>query len=298
MSLSLGHITCLRVGAYVASIYSKRRHYRLVLQALVAGEVLAAFGRWATKLFSNLELDMMVRRALAVVFKTMAIHLFRIMPELADRCGWRGYFPHHQLADLYPTSSANGVAEGDVHVLSLRLVFELLSKRYALPAPHDPNAPLARHEAGLSAELCALFTATPSLSAETFSTHGLPRCRGFIVAIGQRMALDAARSATVPSVSPDILDAFEAISVSEDPSWYVENLSWSRAYILDRETAAYETLRPQLDTLLERTCARDFVTSPLVSDKEWEETVRHCPKFTSAGPVEGHWPDRMPLSKL
>ncbi len=112
------------------------------------------------------------------------------------------------------------------------------------------------------------------------------------------MALEAARSATAPSVSPDILDAFEAISVSEDPSWYVENLSWSRAYIFDRETATYETLRPQLDALLERTGARDFVTSPLVSDKEWEETVRHCPKFTSAGLVEGHRPDRMPLSKL
>lgn len=138
MSLSLGHITCLRVGAYVAGIYSKRRHvekarhglvpiisfstqYRPVLQTLVASEVLAAFGRWATKLFSNPELDMMVRRALAVVFKTTAIHLFRIMPELADRCGWRGYFPHNQLADLYLTYSANGVAEGDVHVLSLRI---------------------------------------------------------------------------------------------------------------------------------------------------------------------------------
>lgn len=38
----------------------------------------------------------------------------------------------------------------------------------------------------------------------------------------------------------------------------------------------------KLDELLDRTGARDFVTLPLVSEHEWEETMRSCPIFLAA----------------
>lgn len=148
IALSLGNVACLKVAAYIAGTYSMRRHiyqagrgsmpiisistqYRPVLRALVASEVLGAFARWVTPLFSNANLDILVRRGLAIIFKTTAVHLFSVMPELADRCGWRGFYAHNQLADLYLSYSANAVAEGDVHVLSLR-TFTSFNKHNAL----------------------------------------------------------------------------------------------------------------------------------------------------------------------
>ncbi|CEJ87751.1 hypothetical protein VHEMI04503 [[Torrubiella] hemipterigena] len=303
IALSLGNIACLKVAAYVAGTYSMRRlveqagrgrvpilsistQYRPVLRALVAGEVLDAYANWVTPLFSNPELDILVRRGLAIVFKATTTHLFKIMPELAQRCGWRGFYPYAQLADLYLSYSANAVAEGDVHVLSLRLAYELLLKRYALPSAITPDSPLAQHEAGLLSDLEALFALTHSSAnpESTFSTHGLPKCRALIVSMGQRMALEACQ-AHPSTVSPDVLYAFERISIAEDPAWYMENMSFSRHDIYDKETDAFEKLLPQMRPLLEKTGAKDFVTSPLVSENEWEETIRLFPKFSSEEPI-------------
>ncbi|TQV96984.1 hypothetical protein V2A60_000357 [Cordyceps javanica] len=304
IALSLGNIACLRVASYITGVYSKHRlvekaggkgklvpiisfstQYRPILQALVAAEVLGAYARWTTDLFSNdRNLDILVRRGLAVVFKATVVHMFRVMPELADRCGWRGYYPHNQLADLYLSYSANAVAEGDVHVLSLRLAVELLSGRYTLPAAQDPNTLLARHESGLFSRLQGVASDSSSFHGDSFNARGLPRCRQLIVAIGHRMAFEAAKSATISAVSADVLGAFEAACVNEDPAWYVENLSYTQDQAQDMETAAYERLRPRLDELLERTGARGYVTSPLVANEgEWAETVCNLPCFSTAG---------------
>ncbi|KAJ6788066.1 hypothetical protein PWT90_02513 [Aphanocladium album] len=101
VSLTLGSIACLRVGAYIAGTYSKRRcveqaghglvpiisfstQYRPVLRALVAGEVLSTFAHWTTAQFSNPALDMLhharARRSLRLERLLPAQSTCRLVP--------------------------------------------------------------------------------------------------------------------------------------------------------------------------------------------------------------------------
>lgn len=100
--------------------------------------------------------------------------------------------------------------------------------------------------------------------------------------MGQRMAFEAVQQSCPSAIMTDILEAFESISIAEDASWYMENMALSGQDIYKRETNAYEKLLPHLSELLARTGAKDFVTSPLVSETEWEDTIRHFPKFSQA----------------
>lgn len=138
IAMSLINISCLQVGCYIAAQYSKRRYveksahaglvpiisfstqYRPILQGLVAGEVLQLFSYWSTDMFQNIENSLYVRRGVAVTFKATAIHFFEILSEVAERCGWRGFYGHNQIAELHLSFSGNAVGEGDVHVLCLR----------------------------------------------------------------------------------------------------------------------------------------------------------------------------------
>ncbi|PQK13667.1 hypothetical protein BB8028_0004g05980 [Beauveria bassiana] len=96
---------------------------------------------------------------------------------------------------MYLSFAANAVGEGDVHVLCLRLTYELLTGKYKLPEATDARSNLARYEIGLSCELESYLEAAGSKveHARLFNTAVLPRCRSYIVAIGQRMAWEVAK---------------------------------------------------------------------------------------------------------
>lgn len=44
---------------------------------------------------------------------------FTLLSELSERCGWRGYDGHNQIAEMHLSVAANAVGEGDIHVLGL-----------------------------------------------------------------------------------------------------------------------------------------------------------------------------------
>lgn len=163
------------------------------------------------------------------------------------------------------------------------MAYELLAGKYALGKPKDPHHLLARHEVGLTTELRETLAthASKARHEQAFNTLVLPRCRSLIVAIGQRMAFEAAKESQ--SAPDQVLHAFERACIAEDASWYVENLGFTRKNILEAEGLAYENLLPLLDDLLDRTGAEHYVTSPLVSKSEWHVLIGHCPKFTSQG---------------
>lgn len=164
-------------------------------------------------------------------------------------------------------------------VLIIGLTYELLTGKYTLPKPADPTTLLARYEAGLFSEMKEALAVSTSKSqlGEIFNKSILPRCRSFIIAVGQRMAYEAV--IVSKTVSDEVLAAFEKICIAENASWYIENLGWTQRQIRDAETEAYERVLPQLDQLLDRTGAEKYVTSPLVSEKEWEELTGQCIKF-------------------
>ncbi|KAG8420720.1 hypothetical protein J3458_002653 [Metarhizium acridum] len=301
IALSLGHISCLKIGTYIAARYGKRRfvqysadreavpiisfstQYRPVLRGLVAAEMLSILAEWCISILRKPDVSINTRRNIAVVFKATAVHYHGVLSELAERCGWRGYFTHNQIAELYLSFSGNATGEGDVHVLSLRLAHELLTGRCVLPKPADQDSTLARHEAGVFSELQDDLrgSTSPSERNVLFNKRIAPLCQSFVLAIGQRMAFEAARQST--RVSSNVIDAFEKMCIAEDAAWYMEHLGLTRKHILGMEVDAYEALLPNLDGMLEKTGAKPFVTSPLVSDNEWEDVLSLCSKFASPG---------------
>ncbi|KAM0668250.1 hypothetical protein ACQRIU_001812 [Beauveria bassiana] len=164
IALSIGNLNCLQVGTYIAAIYSKRRmvqqnsqmglvpiisfstQYRPILQSLAAGEVLRAMTDWCIEIFRNPSIGLHLRRGIAIIYKAVVIHHFALLSELSERCGWRGYYGHNQIAEMYLSFAANAVGEGDVHVLCLRLTYELLTGKYKLPEATDARSNLARYE--------------------------------------------------------------------------------------------------------------------------------------------------------
>lgn len=142
LTISLANVNSLRVASYIAACYSKRRlvgrgplggvipiisfstQYRPILRGLVAGEMLLTFAHSTIDAINAAGSSLHVRRGMITVFKATVLNSFGIMQEVAERCGWRGFYPHNQIAELYLTFSGNAVAEGDVQVLTLR---ELLS---------------------------------------------------------------------------------------------------------------------------------------------------------------------------
>ncbi|EFY87027.1 acyl-CoA oxidase, putative [Metarhizium acridum CQMa 102] len=166
---------------------------------------------------------------------------------------------------------------------SAGLAHELLTGRCVLPKPADQDSTLARHEAGVFSELQDDLrgSTSPSERNVLFNKRIAPLCQSFVLAIGQRMAFEAARQST--RVSSNVIDAFEKMCIAEDAAWYMEHLGLTRKHILGMEVDAYEALLPNLDGMLEKTGAKPFVTSPLVSDNEWEDVLSLCSKFASPG---------------
>lgn len=84
---------------------------------------------------------------------------------------------------------------------------------------------LGRHEAGFIAEMRESLERAKGHRTPEYNSLGLPRCRPMLLAIGQRMAYEAAVDA---DVDPNFLALYEAGAVRNDSSWYVEQLRLSR----------------------------------------------------------------------
>lgn len=112
-------IPSLKVAAYVAAEYSKRRKicapsgqmvpiisFRTqqapILHALVQAVVLEAFFKWLRHHFINRDPAALVQRnAFSTIFKAVSIGHWRPTSiSLADRCGAQGLFAHNQIIAL------------------------------------------------------------------------------------------------------------------------------------------------------------------------------------------------------
>ncbi|KAF8882699.1 hypothetical protein BD779DRAFT_1472828 [Infundibulicybe gibba] len=192
ISLACVGVAVMEVTAYIGVKYSLRRMVH----------VLRAFSNWATRYFSDPNINFRVRHAVAACMKAV-ISTF-----------------HAELRGI-------AIAEGDILAVSIMLVAELLLGRYELPETADPNSLLARHETGLFEERRAIL-ASDSLNHEgrMSENHLLPYCQAIVEAAGHRMAYDAARAA---GVMPALIDLYLSSVIKLDPAWYVENADMSRS---------------------------------------------------------------------
>jgi alkylation response protein AidB-like acyl-CoA dehydrogenase len=139
LSLSISNIPGLRQSALIAGTYSLRRHVaantkmqeipiitfstqqRPILDALVQSWVYDAFAEEAIAMFKNNKLNMEVRHAVTVCFKTAICTDTQItINEIVDRCGWQGLFAYNGIVEFGMAMRGNSIAEGDFTVLCIR----------------------------------------------------------------------------------------------------------------------------------------------------------------------------------
>ncbi|KID78187.1 Acyl-coenzyme A oxidase 1 [Metarhizium brunneum] len=303
LCLAMGSIPILRVTAFVLGRYGQRQHaagpklgekvpkacfasqHGPALVALTLSSVLEAYAATVWEEFCWEE-QPQLRDGLACIFKTAAtIDGQSILTEMTDRCGWQGLYTHNQITELASSFRGNLIAEGDFSLVCSRLVSELLLGRQSIPKARNPTSLLAKHEYGVWKEAAcqakAILSTDGSNRDDVFNAMLLPRCRKLVLAIGHRMAYEAAVDSS--RVTIEMLRLYEATCMLEDPGWYVENTKFTSSKLDEHHTMAVRALLPSLDRLLDESGAAAWVTSPIVTEERWMDFVGKLPEFSSDG---------------
>ncbi|PPQ65120.1 hypothetical protein CVT24_003011 [Panaeolus cyanescens] len=287
ISMGVLGVSSMRIASYVAAKYSLRRHvidastrksrsimsfstqYTPILSVIAQSLVLRVFSDYCYNLFVNTD-DLTMKHFIAAIMKTTtqrATHAAII--ELSDRCGAQGLAEVNQMSVLHADMRGAAIAEGDILVISIRFAIDLLRKRIAAPAYHQPDSLLARHERSLISSLRQSLANAATHRDGSVDTSVLPLCQALIEAIGARMAFDAA-SGILPE---DIVNLFVASNIRKDSAWYALNEGLDGPTQVKMETEAAKKLLPRIDTLLEMLDVQPYVVAPIVSDEKWNHYV-------------------------
>lgn len=160
---------------------------------------------------------------------------------------------------------------------------ELLLGRYVMPPPENPNSLLARHEAGLFAELQGIIKGVSHHRSDEVNRLILPHCQPMMEAIGHRMAYDAA---VAQGVRPPLVDLYVANVVKLDAAWYAEHAALGRAAQQAAEIRAHDEVLPMLGELVKEMDVFPYVTAPIVTDERWDAFVGGLTTFAGDAHVE------------
>ncbi|GKZ25449.1 hypothetical protein AbraIFM66951_003314 [Aspergillus brasiliensis] len=198
------------------------------------------------------------------------------------------------MAAFESLTRATGIAEGEVLVLSIRLATELLLGRYTIPEPTKPDCLLAQHEAGIISDLRGKLKKIGNHRSDEYSKQVLPHLRPMVIAIGQRMAYEAAVDARV---DPDLLALYEAGVIKSDAAWYSEHLGINTDAQFQKECDALDAVLPRLDEHLDNLQIEPYCTAPMLSSDRWTGIIKAAPEFS--GNAEMSFPGAQELqSKL
>ncbi|RSL42512.1 hypothetical protein CEP54_015459 [Fusarium duplospermum] len=298
LSLSIMGVSAIKVGTHIAGTYSQRRtisgpdgntrvpimsfstQHRPIIEGWVQGKILQLYARWTVKAFIDTAQTPAVRHALATIFKSTVVRASRILSELSERCGWQGLFAYNQISELALTFQGNAIAEGDILVLSIRLVSELLGGKYSLPAPQDSSTVLARRERQMMEAAKSKLKDIGGYGehrGKAFNQHILPYCRPMVEAIGHRMAYEAARESTV---CPKVLRLYELICVGTNSTNRPSDGPVLQEFD-DAAVGAYDDVLGDMLQSLQNSEADIYATAPIMSDKSWASFVDKMKIFQS-----------------
>ncbi|KAJ7061466.1 acyl-CoA dehydrogenase NM domain-like protein [Mycena amicta] len=300
LALSATAIPAMAHAAFIAAKYSQRRlgavdkpligfptQHRPILVAFAQSFVLAEFYKRATKVFTSKGVDLGIRDGIALCFKAIAMrHGQDAMLEMSERCGAQGLFNHNRISEMHADLRGNAVAEGDILVLSIRLVTELLLGRYTLDSTFfsgsPPDNPLARHAEGLlsAARAILLGPCKGAHRSDEFARRVLPRCTKIVEAIGMHYAY---ASAVAAGVDERITRLYLACGMREDQGWYIEHLGMTQEGLFEAEVQAVKDALPQLEDWMTLGGAEKYVKAPIVDKERWGEFVRSLQVF-NGGP--------------
>ncbi|OJI82939.1 hypothetical protein ASPTUDRAFT_124765 [Aspergillus tubingensis CBS 134.48] len=296
LTVSLWTIPFLKGAAFTVGKYSQRRtvqeglHGKRVpiisyttqqlpiAHALAEVAVLDPFADWVIEQRRSPSISPGLKHALSIILKVVFVqHGSESLKQLNERSGSRGMFPTNGLMEMETYVRASASAEGEILVNSIRSATELLLGRFRIPDAKTPDSLLGRHEAGFIAEMEESLKRAKGHRTPEYNSLVLPRCRPMLLAIGQRMAYEAAVDA---GVDPNFLALYEAGAVRNDSSWYVEQLRLSRASQYDMECQACDSVMSQLDRHLDELGIEPYCTAPMLSPARWETFINTCPIYT------------------
>jgi len=294
LALSTICVPFLSVSAYTLARYSMRRvvtgpegpktiwsfrtQHGPILHALAQSFVMQAQAKAAIALYTDKTLSNEVRSGVATAAKASMMGLcVPTLQILGERSGAHGMFEHNKFLATELGIRGSRIAEGDVLVLCIRLANELILGRYELPKPRLPDSPLARHELGIFSELQSLLRQSRGHRSEDISGLLLPRCTSYIEAIGYRMAYEAAIS---HGIDKALIDLYEIYVIMKDSAWFSENLGLTRWQQIVKEEKALSAALPSTERYLQMTGAEEYVVSPIVTERSWEEFVKELPVHT------------------
>ncbi|KAG2049728.1 acyl-CoA dehydrogenase NM domain-like protein [Suillus hirtellus] len=270
LALSSLAIPYLQVGSFVAARYFQRRHvtssqgnplpiisYRTqqlpLLHAIAQVFVLRALHKWAIEQFMDENFDVRVRHGIAACCKAVMIQ-------------------HAQVAN-YSEMRGVSITEGDI----LGLVADTLSQTYELSSSTHPDEPLAMHEISLFDEATDTVSSSSDFT-QTFMQYVQPCCQQMVESMGHRMACDAAVDQGVPQC---LVDLYLINAIKTDAAWYVEHGMFTQKAITHMEDAALSAALPHLEELPTAMEVEPYVSSPIISDKRWEEFSKTLPVYSS-----------------
>ncbi|KAB8212906.1 acyl-CoA oxidase [Aspergillus novoparasiticus] len=284
MALLLCIIPFLKCTAFTVGLYRERvpilffRTQQLpVLHTFSQLAVMEAFAEWATTRYNDSSVSAVTRRALSVILKVLFLYYRKAsLSDLIERCGAQGMFPHNQLAQLECLTRGSSIAEGEPLAISIWLIAELLLDKYGIPPAARPGSFLAKHEAGLFSELKERKDCLANHRGDEINQYIIPHCRPMVVAIGLRMAYEAAND---KGVDRDLLALYEAGTIKCHSAWFVERLQLSRAAQFDMECKATNVVLSRFDEHLHGLEIEPYCTAPILSSSEWERFIRALPMF-------------------
>ncbi|KAG9249965.1 uncharacterized protein F5Z01DRAFT_745808 [Emericellopsis atlantica] len=300
LSLSIMGVSALKAGAYIVTTYSQRRYvcegpsrspilafstqHRPILRAWTYSIILELYARWTVSNFMSLAGEASTRHAMAVIFKVAAMKAPVMLDDLSERCGWQGLFKHNQLKELSLTFQGNTVAEGDCLVLCIRLVSELLGRKYDIPEAQDTSSPLSVREASLRAYAAREVTRVGGYTAHrdrAFDQVINPLSRPLVEAIGERMAVEAGKYL---GADPHVLQLFEYFCMERNIDWHVGNDITARSAFGDAMSQACSAALPLMLRSHQESRIKDYVYAPIVSEAGWGRFFSGLPVFE--GPEE------------
>ncbi|KAG1789205.1 uncharacterized protein HD556DRAFT_1495380 [Suillus plorans] len=245
-----------------------------LLHAIAQVSVLGALYKWGIERFMDKDLDVRVQHGIAACCKAVMIQHAQVANyALSERLGAQGLFKYNQLSNFYSKMRGVSIAEGDILGLSMYT----LAQTYKLPLSTHPDGPLAMHEISLFDEATETVSSSSDFT-QAFMQYVQLRCQLMVESMGHCMAYDA----TVDQgVSQCLVDLYLINAIKTDAVWYVERGMFTRKAIVHMEDVALTAALPRLDKLLAAMEVEPYVSSPIISDKCWEEFTEMLPVYSS-----------------
>lgn len=277
-------------GTEHVPIFSFRTQQLPVLHAIAAAHVCRAWQPVYLKSLTDTEADFRSRHGLGVVFKTTVCRIMiTVAIEMGERIGAQGLFGHNLISQMevsellqhWKDQELNlacqndhrgmAIAEGDIHVLCIRLFSELLLQRYSLPQPTHSKTLLSRHATGIFTRCLSVLSTLPKGHRDPgFNSLILPQSEAALTALGHALAYSAALDAGVPK---PLLDIFELMAIRMDEAWYVENAGLTQANNVEMVDHAVSTALPHVQEYVDALNMRKYVDVPIQSDDTWDRWV-------------------------